>query len=93
MSDRKKFFWIAGFFLVFYFLPEGNERVAAGLAESLAMMSDYARQHVLLCLVPAFFIAGAISVFISQQSVMKYLGSAAKKWVDYSVASDRKSVV
>ena len=87
MSDRKKFLWIAGFFLVFYFLPEGNERVAAGLAESLAMMSDYARQHVLLCLVPAFFIAGAISVFISQQSVMKYLGAAAKKCTAYSVAS------
>lgn len=87
MSDRKKFFWIAGFFLVFYFLPEGNERVTAGLTESLAMMGDYARQHVLLCLIPAFFIAGAISVFISQQSVMKYLGSKAKKWVAYSVAS------
>lgn len=87
MSDRKKFLWIAGFFLVFYFLPEGNERVAAGLAESIAMMSDYAREHVLLCLIPAFFIAGAISVFISQQSVMKYLGARAKKWIAYSVAS------
>ena len=87
MSDRKKFLWIAGFFLVFYFLPTGNERVAAGLTESVAMMSEYARQHVLLCLVPAFFIAGAISVFISQQSVMKYLGVRAKKWVAYSVAS------
>ncbi len=87
MSDRKKFLWIAGFFLVFYFLPEGNERVAAGLTESIAMMSDYAREHVLLCLIPAFFIAGAISVFISQQSVMKYLGAKAEKWIAYSVAS------
>ncbi|MDD4159639.1 MAG: permease [Synergistaceae bacterium] len=87
MSDRKKFFWIAGFFLVFYFLPAGNERVVAGLAESVAMMSDYAREHVLLCLIPAFFIAGAISVFISQQSVMKYLGAKADKWIAYSVAS------
>ncbi len=93
MSDRKKFLWIAGFFLVFYFLPEGNERVAAGLTESIAMMTDYARQHVLLCLIPAFFIAGAISVFISQQSVMKYLGARAKKWIAYSVASVSGSVL
>ena len=87
MSDRKKFFWIAAFFLTFYFIPEGNERVLAGLAESVAMMADYAREHVLLCLIPAFFIAGAISVFVSQQSVMKYLGAKAKKWIAYSVAS------
>jgi len=87
MSDFKKFLWILSFFLIFYFLPDGNERIAAGLTESVAMMSDYARQHVLLCLIPAFFIAGAISVFISQQSVMKYLGSGAKKWVAYSVAA------
>lgn len=87
MSDRKKFFWIAAFFLTFYFLPEGNERVIAGLTESVAMMADYAREHVLLCLIPAFFIAGAISVFVSQQSVMKYLGAKAKKSIAYSVAS------
>ena len=87
MSDRKKFLWIAVFFLTFYFLPEGNERVIAGLTESVAMMADYAREHVLLCLIPAFFIAGAISVFVSQQSVMKYLGAKAKKWIAYSVAS------
>mgnify|MGYP003587077677 CR=1 FL=1 len=87
MSDRQKFFWIAAFFLVFYFLPEGNERILAGLAESVAMMADYAREHVLLCLVPAFFIAGAISVFVSQQSVMKYLGAKARKCIAYSVAS------
>jgi uncharacterized membrane protein YraQ (UPF0718 family) len=51
------------------------------------MTHEYARQHVLLCLVPAFFIAGAISVFISQQAVMKYLGAGAKKIVAYSVAA------
>lgn len=87
MNDRKRFFWIALFFLAFYFLPDGNERIAAALSESVAMMSDYAREHVLLCLVPAFFIAGAISVFVSQQSVMKYLGAGAAKWIAYSVAS------
>lgn len=87
MSDRKKFLFISVFFLIFYFLPEGSERINAGLAESVAMMSDYAREHVLLCLIPAFFIAGAISVFVSQQSVMKYLGAGAKKWVAYTVAA------
>ncbi|MGC9315695.1 MAG: permease, partial [bacterium] len=47
----------------------------------------YAREHVILCLIPAFFIAGAIGVFVSQNSVMKYLGAKAKKVVAYSVAS------
>ena len=93
MKERTKFSLIALFFLAFYFLPEGNERILAGLAESVAMMSDYARQHVLLCLVPAFFIAGAICVFVSQQAVMKYLGGGAKKWIAYSVASVSGSVL
>ncbi len=47
----------------------------------------YAQEHVLLCLIPAFFIAGAIAVFISQDSVMKYLGTNANKVLAYSVAS------
>ena len=51
------------------------------------MLKDYAREHVLLCLVPAFFIAGAVGVFISQDSVIKYFGAQAKKWVSYTVAS------
>lgn len=93
MSDGRKFFWITAFFLTFYFLPEGNERVIAGLAEAVGMMADYAREHVLLCLVPAFFIAGAVSVFVSRESVMKYLGAGAKKWKAYSVASVSGSVL
>ena len=93
MSDGRKFFWITAFFLTFYFLPEGNERVLAGLAEAVGMMADYAREHVLLCLVPAFFIAGAVSVFVSRESVMKYLGAGAKKWKAYSVASVSGSVL
>ena len=51
------------------------------------MLQDYAQKHVLLCLVPAFFIAGAITVFVSQASVMKYLGPLANKFLAYSVAS------
>ena len=87
MYNKKKFLYILIFFLAFYFFPEGSQRISGAVNEALAMTHEYARQHVLLCLVPAFFIAGAISVFISQQSVMKYLGANAKKAVAYSVAS------
>jgi uncharacterized membrane protein YraQ (UPF0718 family) len=51
------------------------------------MLGEYAREHVLLCLVPAFFIAGAITVFLNQQSVIRYLGPDAPKLVAYGVAS------
>jgi uncharacterized membrane protein YraQ (UPF0718 family) len=47
----------------------------------------YAQEHVILCLIPAFFIAGAIGVFVSQASVMKYLGPKANKALAYGVAS------
>ena len=87
MSDRKKFIWIVAAFLFFYFLPADNPRVHGAAIEAFAMLHEYAREHVLLCLVPAFFIAGAISVFVSQQSVMKYLGNQAQKIVSYSVAA------
>ncbi|MBL3592271.1 MAG: permease [Synergistaceae bacterium] len=87
MSERKKLSLILAAFLAAYFLPVANPRVGLAAFEALAMLHEYAREHVLLCLVPAFFIAGAISVFVSQQAVMKYLGAGAKKWVAYSVAS------
>jgi len=47
----------------------------------------YLSAHVLTCLVPAFFVAGAIAVFISKGAVLKYFGPKAKKWLSYSVAS------
>ena len=87
MSDKKKFIGIIAFFLFFYFIPEGAERINMGVTEAVWMMRDYAREHVLLCLVPAFFIAGAISVFVSQESVLKYLGAGASIVVAYSVAA------
>ena len=93
MSDKKKFLWIVVFFLVFYFVPEGYERVNMGVKEAVWMMRDYAREHVLLCLVPAFFIAGAVSVFVSQESVLKYLGTGAGIVVAYSVAAVSGSVL
>ncbi|MBX7244043.1 MAG: permease [Candidatus Sumerlaeaceae bacterium] len=74
-------------FLVAYFLPVGNPRFDNAVSESLQLAKWYAREHVLLCLIPAFFIAGAIAVFVSQASVMKYLGPRANKVLAYGVAS------
>jgi len=78
---------IAGVFIVCFHLPVGTPRFDNAVMESLHLVRWYAREHVLLCLVPAFFIAGAISVFVSQASVMKYLGAAAPKVLAYGVAS------
>jgi len=74
-------------FLAAFFIPFSSPRVSTAVNEAFLMLGDYARQHVLLCLVPAFFIAGAITMFLSQQSVIRYLGPNAKKVVAYSVAS------
>lgn len=74
-------------FLVFFALPLGWARFDRSMVEALALTTWYAQEHVLLCLVPAFFIAGAIAVFISQNAVMKYLGPTAPKPMAYGVAS------
>jgi uncharacterized protein len=87
LKEHQKFLVILGVFLGAYFLPVFNPKVQAAILESFILLNDYAREHVLLCLVPAFFIAGGIAVFVSQASVLKYFGAKAKKWVAYSVAS------
>jgi len=74
-------------FLAAYLLPFTSTRFLNGLHEAFFMLQEYARLHVLLCLVPALFIAGAVSVFISKESVMRFLGAKAKKWLAYSVAA------
>jgi uncharacterized membrane protein YraQ (UPF0718 family) len=78
---------ITGVFLIFFWLPADNSRFSGAVIESVALAKWYAREHVLLCLVPAFFIAGAISVFVSQAAVIKYLGAGARKVTSYGVAS------
>jgi hypothetical protein len=96
MNFKKEFkilLLFAGIFLLFYFLPIENIRLQQSLVEALALTKWYAQEHVLLCLIPAFFIAGAISVFISQNAVMKYLGAKANKLLAYSVASVSGSVL
>ncbi len=86
-TEWKKLLLIAAVFLVFFYLPVEWPRFNDGISEALHLAKWYAREHVLLCLVPAFFIAGAIGVFISQASVMKYLGPRANKVLAYGVAS------
>ena len=86
-SDWKPMLWLVGGFIVAYYLPAGRPRFDNAVSESLHLVKWYAREHVLLCLVPAFFIAGAIGVFVSQSSVMKYLGARANKVLAYGVAS------
>lgn len=87
LSSNKKLLIIAGVFLAIFFIPFTNPRVANAVQEAFLMLSDYAHEHVLLCVVPALFIAGAIVVFLNQQAVMKYLGPKSNKLVAYSVAS------
>jgi uncharacterized membrane protein YraQ (UPF0718 family) len=82
-----------GIFLGCYYLPVGNVRFDTALLEGLYLVKWYAQEHVLLCLIPAFFIAGAIAVFVSQEGVMKYLGPAAPKYICYPVASISGSVL
>lgn len=86
-EEYKHLFWIVGGFIIFYFLPVGNPVFQNAVGESLALLKWYAQEHVLLCLVPAFFIAGVISVFVSQAAVIRYFGARAKKWLAYLVAS------
>jgi uncharacterized protein len=90
MNPRKElqvFALMAAVFAGFYFLPLGAPRFDGAVQESLALTKWYAREHVILCLLPAFWIAGAIGAFVSQQSVMRYFGPNAPKATSYGVAS------
>ncbi len=86
-EEWKPLLWIVAVFVVFYWLPTGTPRFDGAVTEALALTRWYAREHVLLCLVPAFYIAGAISVFLNQQAVLRYLGPGAPKVLAYGVAS------
>ena len=87
MKERTKLFIILSTFAAAYYIPWANEAVRRSGLEAFMMLREYAREHVLTCLIPAFFIAGAIAVFVSQASVLKYFGASAKKFLSYSVAS------
>jgi hypothetical protein len=87
MKERTKLLIIIFTFVAAYYVPWGNETVRKSGLEAFMMLQEYAREHVLTCLIPAFFIAGAIAVFVSQASVLKYFGATANKILSYSVAS------
>jgi hypothetical protein len=87
MKEWKKFGWLAGVFLVAYALPLGNPKVAKAIFEAFGLLQWYVREHTLSCVVPAMFIAGAISTFLSQASVMRYLGPGSNRLLAYSVGS------
>jgi uncharacterized membrane protein YraQ (UPF0718 family) len=92
-QEWKPLVLITAVFLCCFYLPVGAQRFNNAIAESLYLVKWYAREHVLLCLVPAFFIAGAVAVFVSQASVMKYLGARANKILAYGVASVSGSIL
>jgi uncharacterized membrane protein YraQ (UPF0718 family) len=93
LSQNVKLAVLAGIFLFIYFVPFTTPVVSGALNEAVLLVAEYAREHVLLCLVPAFFIAGAIMVFLNQQAVIRYLGPSASKIVSYSVASVSGSIL
>ena len=93
MKEWHKLAIMVSVFVAAYYIPFGNPVVAASILEAFHMLQEYAREHVLYCLVPAFFIAGAIANFISQGAVLRYFGAGAPGWLAYSVASVSGSVL
>ena len=86
-KELKILLWITVVFVFAFFMPIESARFNTAIAATFDLVKWYAREHVILCLLPAFFIAGVISVFVSQGSVIKYFGANAKKWLAYSVAA------
>jgi uncharacterized membrane protein YraQ (UPF0718 family) len=87
IKERTKLLLIVLTFLGAYYIPWSNPTIRQSGLEAFMMLQEYAREHVLTCLIPAFFIAGAIAVFVSQASVLKYFGATARRVLSYSVAS------
>ncbi len=92
-KNNKNILSLAVVFIIIYFVPFRSAQIQAALQEAIIMLSDYAREHVLFCLIPAFFIAGAIMIFLNQQAVIRYFGPDAKKITAYSVASVSGSIL
>lgn len=79
--------WTVAVFAAAFFMPADSETLLTAIHSTLDLAKWYAREHIVLCLLPAFFIAGVIAVFVSQGAVLKYFGANARKWVSYTVAS------
>ncbi|MCK5223386.1 permease [Candidatus Calescamantes bacterium] len=87
MKEMKRLLLFISVFLAAYFFRPDLSMIQNAVLESLALLHEYAREHVLLCLMPAFFIAGGIASFISQNAVIKYFGAKSNKFLAYTVAS------
>ncbi|MDD6781535.1 MAG: permease [Bacteroidales bacterium] len=92
-KELKILLWMIAVFAAVFFLPLDSEQFTAALGATLDLAKWYAQEHVVLCLLPAFFIAGVIAVFVSQGSVLKYFGENAKKWLSYMVAAVSGSIL
>lgn len=86
-KEIKILLWIVIVFVAVFFMPVGNETFMTAISATLDLSKWYAQEHVIMCLLPAFFIAGVISIFVSQGAVLKYFGANAKKWLAYTVAA------
>lgn len=86
-KELKFLIWTVIIFLTAFFLPVDSNALMTAIHSALNLSKWYAREHIVLCLLPAFFIAGVIAVFVSQGAVLKYFGAKAKKWLSYTVAS------
>lgn len=92
-EQYKSFLWILGFIIFAYFMPIEQESFSTAIMAAFELAKWYAQEHVILCLIPAFFIAGVIAVFISQASVVKYFGAKVKKWKAYLVAASSGTIL
>lgn len=86
-KEIKILLWIVAIFAAIFFMPVGNEAFMTAIWATLDLSKWYAQEHVVMCLLPAFYIAGVISTFISQGAVLKYFGASAKKWLAYTIAA------
>ena len=93
MKDRTRLIIFIAVFILVYVVPLEGVRTSGAILEAFFMLQEYAREHVLFCLIPAFFIAGAISIFISKEAVIKYFGARANKVLAYGVASVSGSIL
>jgi uncharacterized protein len=92
-KELKILIWIGIIFGAAFFLPIESARFNTAITATLDLVKWYAREHVILCLLPAFFIAGVISVFVSQGSVLRYFGANAKKWLAYTVSAGSGTIL
>lgn len=86
-KEWKIFAAFAAVFFVAFYLPLADLKVTGAIIEAFKMLQWYARNHTLACVVPALFIAGAITTFLSKEAVLKHLGPKANKVEAYGVAS------